>query len=115
MQRHACLGGVLLFIYGVPRPGAHRTTLHAGLPMSPRRARPFRVLLLILAVTAGAVVLWRGAAVGEDVTDVLLPDPAEAATALTDVPAAADSAPPKPRRQIVPEVEVVVNIPSGRL
>jgi lipoprotein-anchoring transpeptidase ErfK/SrfK len=87
--------------------------------MSRRRARPrprsLRFLLLLVAVAAGAVVLARGAALGERATDALLPDAAEAATALTDAPAADSAAPAKPRRQIVPDVEVVVNIPSGRL
>jgi lipoprotein-anchoring transpeptidase ErfK/SrfK len=86
--------------------------------MSRRRARPrprpLRFLLPLVAVAVAAVVLWRDAAVGEDVTDALLPDSVEVGKALAKAPAA-DSAPAKPKRQIVPEVEVLVNIPSGRL
>ncbi|HEX2079105.1 MAG TPA: L,D-transpeptidase [Longimicrobium sp.] len=87
--------------------------------MSRRRARPrprpLRFLLLLVAVAAGAVVLWRDAAVGEDVAEALLPDSVDAGQALTDVAAADSAVPAKPKRQIVPDVEVVVNIPSGRL
>jgi lipoprotein-anchoring transpeptidase ErfK/SrfK len=79
--------------------------------MSRFRARTFGALVLLTAAAA-AVVLSRVAAVGEPATNALLPESAPDARGDT----AADSArPAKPRRQIVPDVEVVVNIPSGRL
>jgi lipoprotein-anchoring transpeptidase ErfK/SrfK len=85
--------------------------------MSRSRAGKFGVFLL-LAVALSAVLLGRGVAGGEPAVDALpSATPAGAAgAAFTDVAAAADSAQPaRPRRQIVPDVEVVVNIPSGRL
>jgi lipoprotein-anchoring transpeptidase ErfK/SrfK len=74
-------------------------------------------LFAVLAAGLSAVVL------GRDVGDVAAPaeepgSPADTAAGQAFAPAAApraDSAPPKPRRTIVSGVEVVVNIPSGRL
>ena len=70
-------------------------------------------VVLIVAVVAG---LAGRRAVGETPASALQPEPLAAPQAEQAAPAAADSAPPpRPRRQIVPDVEVVVNIPSGRL
>lgn len=71
--------------------------------------------LLLATAAVAAVVLGRGVAEGEAAADSLRAgDPAESAAPSTRAPA--DSArPQKPKRQIVPDVEVVVNIPSGRL
>lgn len=75
------------------------------------RARTFGALVLLTAAAA-AVVLGRMAAVVEPAANALLPETAPD----SGDRAVADSArPAKPRRQIVPDVEVVVNIPSGRL
>ena len=76
----------------------------------------------LLRALSGAAVLAVSAAVvlratGEDVAQTALQTvPGAAGAAFTDVPAR-DSVvvPAKPRRQIVDGVEVVVNIPSGRL
>jgi hypothetical protein len=75
----------------------------------------FGLLLATGALTA--VLMARGIAGEEPIVDALRPTgEGDAAGPATAERAAADSArPAKPRRQIVPDVEVVVNIPSGRL
>ncbi|HEX2091183.1 MAG TPA: L,D-transpeptidase, partial [Longimicrobiaceae bacterium] len=87
--------------------------------MSRSRARYLWVLLPLTGAFT-AVLLGRGPAGVEAVTEAPRPtSPAEvagAAGAAWADRAAPDSAPPaRPRRTIVPYVEVVVNIPSGRL
>jgi lipoprotein-anchoring transpeptidase ErfK/SrfK len=83
--------------------------------MSRSRAGKFGVFLL-LAGTLAAVLLGRGVADGEPAEDAVDPAaPGGPGAAFTDVDAADSAQPAKPRRQIVPDVEVVVNIPSGRL
>ncbi|HYR08979.1 MAG TPA: L,D-transpeptidase [Longimicrobium sp.] len=72
---------------------------------------------LLLATGALTVVLMgRGLAGEEPIANALRPDGDGDAAGPAAKEAAADSAKPaRPRRQIVPDVEVVVNIPSGRL
>ena len=85
--------------------------------MSRSRLRIAGVLLLVPIVALGAVLYGREL-VGEAVPDAPGPEPdaATAGNALTAGTAPADSVvPAKPKRQIVPDVQVVVNIPSGRL
>lgn len=83
--------------------------------MSRSRAGKFGVFLL-LAGTLAAVLLGRGIADGETAVDGVDPtSPGGPGAAFTDVAAADSARPAKPKRQIVPDVEVVVNIPSGRL
>lgn len=84
--------------------------------MSRSRAGKLGVFL-ILAFALAAVLLGRGVAGGEPAGGGVRPAaPAEqVGAAFTNVAAADSARPAKPRRQIVPDVEVVVNIPSGRL
>jgi hypothetical protein len=77
------------------------------------RGRPL-ALLLLLSVSVTAVLLGRGVAGGESAVTSLLPETA-GGSARTDSAAPDSVRPAKPKRQIVPDVEVVVNIPSGRL
>ncbi len=85
----------------------------AVLPMSTPAAPTLRSLGLVAAalsiVLAGcdAAGIEAGASGFRPVADAETPAAADSARA--------DSAPPKPKRQIVPDLEVVVNIPSGRL
>lgn len=81
--------------------------------MSRFRARSLGALVLLGAAVA-AVVLSRVAASGEPAASALLPE-ADPAAPPADAAAKDSAQPAKPRRQIVPDVEVVVNIPSGRL
>jgi hypothetical protein len=79
--------------------------------MSRSRARARTLgLLLVLTVALSAALLGRGATGDASLANALHPGTAEA-----DSAAAEPAPPPRPRRQIVPEVEVVVNIPSGTL
>lgn len=81
--------------------------------MSRKLARALAVAA-VLAVSAAVVLRATG---GADVAQTALRTvPGTAGAAFTDAPAR-DSVvvPPKPKRQIVEGVEVVVNIPSGRL
>jgi lipoprotein-anchoring transpeptidase ErfK/SrfK len=81
--------------------------------MSRSRARTLGAFFVLTAAVA-AVVFARVNASGEATASSLVPEPEPGASAADG--AKADSAvPAKPRRQIVPDVEVVVNIPSGRL
>jgi lipoprotein-anchoring transpeptidase ErfK/SrfK len=81
--------------------------------MSRSRARTFGALVVLTAAVA-AVVFARVSASGEATATALLPDP-EPGAAPTDGATADSAVAARPRRQIVPDVEVVVNIPSGRL
>jgi len=81
--------------------------------MSRSRARTFGALFVLTAAVT-AVVFARVNASGEAAANALLPD-AEPGALPTDGTAADSARPARPRRQIVPDVEVVVNIPSGRL
>ena len=87
--------------------------LQAGPLMSRSRARTFGALFVLTAAVAAAVFA-RVNAGGEATANALLPDP-EPGAASTEGAAADSAVPAKPRRQIVADVEVVVNIPSGRL
>ena len=81
--------------------------------MSRYRARTLGALVL-LGTAVAAVVLSRVTASGEPAASALRPETVP--DAQPGDTAVADSArPAKPKRQIVPDVEVVVNIPSGRL
>lgn len=82
--------------------------------MSRSRARSFGVVILLLAVGLGAGVLWRDAAGVESAGNALRPESA-AGEALAGSVDGRPAPPPKPKRQIVPDLQVVVNIPSGRL
>jgi lipoprotein-anchoring transpeptidase ErfK/SrfK len=73
----------------------------------------FGLLLATGALTA--VLLARGLASEEAVVDALRPMEGDAGEGATGATAKDSALPAKPRRQIVPDVEVVVNIPSGRL
>ncbi|HEU0014652.1 MAG TPA: hypothetical protein VFQ45_13285, partial [Longimicrobium sp.] len=66
-------------------------------------------VLLLLATAATAALLARAPAPGDAEVDALRPVSPDSGAARKP------AAPPKPKRQIVPGVEVVVNIPSGRL
>lgn len=87
--------------------------------MSTPRVRRARTLAALLALTGGlTAVLFARAGAGTPAVDALRPTSASGEEGSGAAPGAtkADSArPEKPRRQIVPDVEVVVNIPSGRL
>jgi len=77
---------------------------------SPARTRAVGLILVLALSLSAAVLLGRGVLGDTPAANALRPEPAVADSA------AADSArPARPRRQIVPDVEVVVNIPSGRL
>ncbi|HEX6370925.1 MAG TPA: L,D-transpeptidase [Longimicrobium sp.] len=73
----------------------------------------FGLLLATGALTA--VLMARGIAGEEPVVDALRPMDGDGAGPASAGVAADSARPARPRRQIVPEVEVVVNIPSGRL
>jgi lipoprotein-anchoring transpeptidase ErfK/SrfK len=75
----------------------------------------FGLLLATGALTA--VVMGRGIAGVEPAVDALRPgaDGDAPGSAAAEGAAAESAHPAKPKRQIVPDVEVVVNIPSGRL
>ena len=85
------------------------------------RSRALAALFLLLSAGAvGAYALARGGAGAASVAEALRAEPggalagaagAEAADELDAEPAP----PPRPRREFVPDVEVVVNIPAGRL
>jgi hypothetical protein len=60
-------------------------------------------------------VLWRDAAGVEGAGNSLLPETDAKGEARGDSSKAEPAPPPKPKRQIVPDLQVVVNIPSGRL
>lgn len=77
------------------------------------RARSLGALVLLGAAVA-AVVVSRVVASGETTVNTLRPE-ADPARPPVDAAAKDSVVPAKPRRQIVPDVEVVVNIPSGRL
>src|SRR5215207_2226044 len=85
--------------------------------MSRRHARYLGISLLLLIVAVCGIVFARSSPAVEGVADAFLPTSTDSAAG--EAPAAglaADSAvPARPRRQIVPGVEVVVNIPGGRL
>jgi hypothetical protein len=84
--------------------------------MSRSRARSLGVIILLLALGLGAGVLWRDAAGVESVANALQPaTDADGGEAPADSADAEPAPPPKPKRQIVPDLQVVVNIPSGRL
>lgn len=73
-------------------------------------------ILLVASVALSAALLRRNAAGGIPGANAFQPPSADGATRTDSAPAVRDSArPARPRRQIVPDVEVVVNIPSGRL
>jgi lipoprotein-anchoring transpeptidase ErfK/SrfK len=82
--------------------------------MSRRSLRHLGLFSLLIVAVCG-VVFARGAMQAETVMDSLLPADAEAGVAGGGTAAPESVAPAKPKRQIVPDVEVVVNIPSGRL
>ena len=67
--------------------------------------------LVVLTAAAGVYAMFRPPAAGPAAVDALLPD----ADLTADTASAPPAAPPQPRRQIVPDVEVVVNVPAGRL
>ncbi|WP_420129016.1 L,D-transpeptidase family protein [Longimicrobium sp.] len=73
----------------------------------------FGLLLATGALTA--VLMARGIAGEEPVVDALRPVDGEAPGTAAERATADSARPAKPKRQIVPDVEVVVNIPSGRL
>lgn len=81
------------------------------------RARRFGVIVLLLTAGLAGGLLWHDAMGGETAMSALRPgSPLDSAGAVQGEGAKADSArPAKPKRQIVPDVEVVVNIPAGRL
>ena len=82
--------------------------------MSRSSARSLGVAVVLVGVLC-AVLLGRDAA-GVAADAGPLPPAAEAAGQAFTARAAEDTAPPaRPSRQIVPDVEVLVNIPSGRL
>jgi hypothetical protein len=86
--------------------------------MSRSRARNLGVVTLLLTAGLAAGLLWRNAIGIEPGVNALRPDgddgPADEVSA--EAASAPDSAvPAKPKRQIVPDLQVVVNIPSGRL
>lgn len=83
--------------------------------MSRSRARNLGVVILLLAAGLGAGVLWRDAAGVQTAGDSLLPETDARGAPRADSSQAEPAPPPKPKRQIVPDLEVVVNIPSGRL
>jgi hypothetical protein len=83
--------------------------------MSRSRARNLGVVVLLLAAGLGAGVLWRDAAGVETLGDSLFPETDADARVRADSSEAEPAPPPKPKRQIVPDLQVVVNIPSGRL
>lgn len=83
--------------------------------MSRSRARNLGVAVLLLAAGLGAGVLWRDAAGVETSGDSLLPETDAEREARADSSKAEPAPPAKPKRQIVPDLQVVVNIPSGRL
>ncbi|HLM66445.1 MAG TPA: L,D-transpeptidase [Longimicrobium sp.] len=83
--------------------------------MSRSRARGLGVIILLLALGLGAGVLWRDAAGVQSVANALQPANADAGEAPAGSADAEPAPPPKPKRQIVPDLQVVVNIPSGRL
>jgi hypothetical protein len=86
--------------------------------MSRSRARNLGVISLLLTAGLAAGLLWRNAAGLEPGVNALRPDAGEepADEVAAESAAARDSAvPAKPKRQIVPDLEVVVNIPAGRL
>src|SRR5688572_6702213 len=93
--------------------GRARPPARAGPSMSWSFARNlFALLILVGALTA--VLLGRDVTGMEPAANALR----EASVALmesSDSPAADSARPARPRRQVVPRVEVVVNIPSGRL
>ncbi|HEY0151172.1 MAG TPA: L,D-transpeptidase [Longimicrobium sp.] len=75
-----------------------------------------RALAVIAVLAVSAAVVLRATGGADAARTALQTVPGTAGAAFTDVPAR-DSVvvPPKPKRQIVEGVEVVVNIPSGRL
>ena len=80
--------------------------------MSRSRARNLGVVLLLVAVGTAAGLHLRDAGI-ETVAGALHADPSDAAESA--LPGTDSAVPAKPKRQIVPDLEVVVNIPSGRL
>ena len=83
--------------------------------MSRSSARSLGVAVLLVGVLC-AMLLGRDAAGVAADGELLSPAAGAAGQAFTAATTPADSAEPaKPRRQVVPDVEVVVNIPSGRL
>lgn len=74
-------------------------------------------ILLVASLALSAALLRRNATGTVSGGNALLPPSADGAARADSAAAAADTAarPTKPKRQIVPDVEVVVNIPSGRL
>jgi hypothetical protein len=83
--------------------------------MSTSRARGLGVILLLLAAGLGAGVLWRDAAGVQSIGNALQPGGESAGGTRRDSADAEPAPPPKPKRQIVADLAVVVNIPSGRL
>jgi hypothetical protein len=83
--------------------------------MSRSRARNLGVALFGLTVALAAGLLWRDAAGVESVANALRPDLSPGEESAADRVAADSARPARPRRQVVPDVEVLVNIPSGRL
>lgn len=88
--------------------------------MARSRARRFSVLVLLLAAGIAGGLFWRSASGVQSVASALEPgvEADEVGRAFAEFEADGDAEPappPKPKRQIVPDLEVVVNIPSGRL
>lgn len=105
-----------MFIYGRrPAPGRRATLAQLVPRMSRFRARNLGVALFGLAVALAAGLLWRDAVGEESAISALRPDVSGEEPARDSVARDSAAVPPKPKRQIVPDVEVVVNIPSGRL
>ncbi|HWK88877.1 MAG TPA: L,D-transpeptidase, partial [Longimicrobium sp.] len=98
------------FICRAPRSGVPRLPRSSAGPVKSRsRARTTAALLLLVAAAAAAL-LARAPIGGDTQANALRPEP-ESGARRSGEPAR----PPRPRRQIVPDVEVRVNIPSGRL
>lgn len=72
-------------------------------------------ILLVASVALSAALLRRNATGTVSGGNALLSPSAEGARSDSARAAAESARPARPRRQIVPDVEVVVNIPSGRL
>lgn len=82
--------------------------------MSRSRGRSFGVALVLMVALTVAVLFGRDMVGVQPAINALRPETA-AGAALADSAAEDTAQPAKPKRQIVPDVEVRVNIPSGRL